>query len=239
MNTYFIIASDFDEIEKITNVLADYPTLKFLGASSNYDDVMNTLLKEKPTLLYIDLDGFTNTPFQFVNELSQYMTSVPQLIALSKNKDHAYEAMKSNFTDYLLTPLNELEIRKSIITFQQSSIIKKKSTLCLKSYKDYQYLDTEDVLFLKADNNTTEFHLKNGKVIHAYKTLKTFQDRLPSHFCRIHKSYVVNTNYISRINHGKLTCTIKGETPHTIPFTKTYEDKIASIKNYLSQTLVA
>jgi len=239
LGKYFIIASDSDGIDKITNILSDYPMLEFIGASSDYDEVMNTLLKENPALVYLDVDNFTTTPFNFVSELNQYMNSIPQFIALSNNKDKAYDAMKLNFTDYLLTPLSELEIRKSVITFQNKCTIKKKSTLCLKSYKDYQYIDTQDILFLKADNNTTEFHLKDGKVINAYKTLKTFENKLPKNFLRIHKSYIVNTEYVTRINYGKLNCTIKSNILCTIPFTKTYMDNVALIKKSLSLTLVA
>ncbi|NQY30148.1 MAG: response regulator transcription factor [Flavobacteriaceae bacterium] len=239
MSKYFIIASDSDGIDKITNVLEDFPMLEFIGASSNYDDVMNTILKEKPALVFLDIDTFTDTPFDFVHELSQYLKNTPQLIAISSTKDKAYDAMKLNFIDYLLTPLSELEIRKSIINFENKCCLKKKSTLCLKSYKDYQYIDTNDILFLKADNNTTEFHLKDGKVINAYKTLKTFENKLPNNFLRIHKSYVVNAEYVTRINFGKLNCTIKGNILCTIPFTKTYLDNVFIIKESLSLTLVA
>jgi len=196
-------------------------------------------LKEKPALVFLDIDSFTKTSFDFVHELNQYVKNTPHLIAISATKDSAYDAMKLNFIDYLLTPLSELDIRKAILKFQKNHTAKKKSTLCIKSYKDYQYIDTKDILFLKADNNTTEFHLKGEKIINAYKTLKVFQNKLPKNFLRIHKSYVVNTEYVTRINYGKLTCTIKSNILCTVPFTKTYVDNIALIKNSLSLTLVA
>lgn len=126
MSKYFIIANDSEGINKITNVLEDFPILEFIGSSSNYDDVMNTILKEKPALVFLDIDTFTNTPFDFVRELSQYIKQTPQLIAISTTKDMAYDAMKLNFIDYLLTPLSELEIRKSIIKFENKCSSKKK-----------------------------------------------------------------------------------------------------------------
>ncbi len=239
MCDYLIITSDTEHINKITQVLEEYPALQFIGASSNQEVVMNTILKEKPKLVFLDLDAFPSNPYNFVNELSQFMTATPEFIAISATKDSAYDAMKLKCIDYLLTPLSELDIRKSILTFLNKHSVKKKSTLCIKSYKDYQYIETKDVLFLLADNNTTEFHLKDGKVINAYKTLKFFEQKLPKNFLRIHKSYVVNTNYVSRINYGKHVCTIKSSVLHTIPFTKTYITNVALIKNSLSLTLVA
>ena len=90
--------------------------LEFIGASSNYDDVMNTILKEKPALVFLNIDTFTNTPFELVHELSQYAKSTPQLIAISATKDMAYDAMKLNFIDYLLNPF--IRIRNTQIDYQ-------------------------------------------------------------------------------------------------------------------------
>ena len=49
---------------------------------------------------------------------------------------------------------------------QQSLII------CVKSYDDYRYIDSNDVLYFEADNNSTDIHLSNGEMITAFKTLK-------------------------------------------------------------------
>jgi len=239
LNTYFVIGSDPKCIEKITHVMEDFPMQKYIGSSSNYEDVMNVVLKEKPTLIFFDIDNFKKNSFDFVNELNQYIKKTPHFIAISATKDRAYEAMKLDFIDYLLSPLSELDIRKAILKFQNKYVTKKKRTLCLKSYKDYQYIEIKDILFLKADNNTTEFHLNDGKVINAYKTLKIFESKLPNTFLRVHKSYVVNTDYVTRINYGKLACTIKSDSLNIIPFTKTYLDNVTLIKNSLSITLVA
>ena len=132
MNKYFIIATDAESINKIKSVVSEYPALEFIGSSLDYEGIMNTLLKEKPSLLYIDIDNYTNKPFEFINQLGKYMQCIPQLIAMSKNKDQAFDAIKANFADYLLTPLSELEIRKSIIKFQQNSTLKKKKHTLLK-----------------------------------------------------------------------------------------------------------
>jgi len=239
LNSYFIIANKTTVVAEINSVMEEYPSLQFIESSTSYTKVMNTVLKEKPSLVFLDIDNFTDRPFDFISELSQYIDTPPLFIAISSNKDQAYDAMKYDFIDYLLLPLEELDIRKAVLKFQKKHAVKKKRKLCLKSYKDYQYLDTNDILFLKADNNATEFHINDGKVTHAFKTLKTFESKLPRNFLRIHKSYIVNTDYISRINYGKYTLTIKGQTLCNIPFTKTYLDNVAHIKELLSETLVA
>jgi len=91
---YFIIASATERINKITQVLEDYPMLKSIGTSSDYDEVMNTTLKEKPVLVFLDIDNFTDTPFNFVQKLQQYIKNTPHLIAISATKDSAYDEIK-------------------------------------------------------------------------------------------------------------------------------------------------
>ena len=103
---------------------------------------------------------------------------------------------------------------------QQSLII------CVKSYGDYRYIDSEDVLYLEADNNSTDIHLNNGEMITAFKTLKHFETVLPpTQFLRIHNSYIINVNQVSRIHTGNTVCYIKNSTTK-LPFSKSYKENV-------------
>ena len=158
-------------------------------------------------------------------------------MALSASKEDAFNAYKYDFSDFLLKPLNELSIRKSLLKHQKEHPVKVIDTLCLKSYKDYQYLNIENILYLKADNNTTDFYMADGSVISAYKTLKVFEKLLPQTFLRIHKSYIINRNYISRVHYGKSVCFINNE--HKLPFTKTFITNIDQInKDFSNNTMI-
>ena len=100
--------------------------------------------------------------------------------------------------------------------------------VCIKSYGDYQFIALKDVIYLQADNNTTDFHLFNGKKLTAYKTLKHYENNLPSFFYRIHNSYIVNSNYVSRINTGKSLCYLNNNDV-SVSFSKTFKDNIDTI----------
>jgi len=231
---YYIIEKDIATINSIKEVLKDFSDFICIGASGDHQTSMNTILREAPKLVFINIDKVIENPFQLTNEIKQILENVPEFIAISTLKENAYCAIKNSFFDFLLQPLSELEIRKTILKFQKIHLPELKSNICLKSYKDYQYLNTNEILFLKADNNTTDFFMKDGNTIGSYKTLKTFEGLLPDNFLRIHKSYIINSNYVSRINYGKLMCTIKRE-GYKIPFTKTYMENIEIINKALFQ----
>ena len=98
--------------------------------------------------------------------------------------------------------------------------------ICVKSYGDYRYIDSGDVLYFEADNNSTDIHLNNGEMITAFKTLKHFETVLPpTQFLRIHNSYIINVNQVSRIHTGNTVCYIKNSTTK-LPFSKSYKENV-------------
>ena len=100
--------------------------------------------------------------------------------------------------------------------------------ICVKSYGDYRFINADDICYLQADNNSTDLHLANGEMITAFKTLKHFENVLQSPFVRIHNSYIVNIDYVSRIHTGNSVCYIKNTTTK-LPFSKSYKENIDSI----------
>lgn len=234
MRSYFIIEKELSSIKCIQNVFEDFQEFNCVGISDQYDSSMNCILKETPSLVFINIDSAIENSFQFVNDLNLYSEDCLAFIAISSSKDKAYDVIKNGFYDFLLNPLTDLEIRKTILKFQKKNHIKKSNKICLKSYKDYRYLNTDEVLFLKADNNTTDFYMSDGSIVNSFKTLKTYENTLHNDFLRIHKSYIINRNHVSRIQFGKLLCSIK-KNSHHIPFTKTYLDNVENLKNTLLQ----
>lgn len=105
--------------------------------------------------------------------------------------------------------------------------------LCIKSYGDYRYIDTRDIAYFQADNNSTDIHLTNGEMVTAFKTLKLFEGVLPYPFVRIHNSYIVNSDCVSRIHTGNALCYIKN-TAIKLPFSKSYKANIDLIISEIS-----
>ena len=79
MNKYFIIATDAESINKIKSVVSEYPALEFIGSSLDYEEIMNTLLKEKPSLLYIDIDNYKNNIRYLKNAYISFINNIPFL----------------------------------------------------------------------------------------------------------------------------------------------------------------
>lgn len=115
-----------------------------------------------------------------------------------------------------------------IVTKEEKPLI-----ICVKSYGDYRFIEAKDICYLQADNNSTDIHLFNGEMITAFKTLKHFENVLSSPFVRIHNSYIVNIDYVSRIHTGNSVCYIKNTTTK-LPFSKSYKENVDAIINSIT-----
>lgn len=161
---------------------------------------------------------------------------------LSKSEHKNPVATFEVLDEAIIATLNEVEVENEGVKLISSSELESKTLettlipqenqpkqsliICVKSYGDYRYIDSNDVLYLEADNNSTDIHLNNGEMITAFKTLKHFENTLPnSQFLRIHNSYMININQVSRIHTGNAVCYLK-KSATKIPFSKSYKENI-------------
>lgn len=209
--------------------------------SFDFDSALNSILKYPPSILIVDFDHpvLLQVGWGSLLDAISCLEVSPVMIGLSKVKTYAYEALKAGFADYLLLPIKELEIRKCFLRFRKCFKKEKfrSDIICLKSYSDYRFLKINDILFFKADNNTTDIFLKKNKEVTAFKSLGYFERNLPKCFFRIHNSYIINATAVRRINYKKSLLFFEDElNSFSIPFSRTYKDNVDHLKNILGES---
>ena len=66
--------------------------------------------------------------------------------------------------------------------------------------KDYG-VAAEEIIRVQAVSNYSRIYFANGKIVTVAKVLHWFEDEFPLElFARVHKSHLVNRNYVSAIN---------------------------------------
>jgi DNA-binding LytR/AlgR family response regulator len=263
MNYPYIIIDDDQESVLKTKAIADgFSELVFVASANNYADGLNLILEHTPKLIFLEIDPAdktSNLSLTLINELYRYLKVIPKIIITTSKKDLAFDAIQYEVADYMLKPVQRIDLVKSLLKLKksigedeiflaQTPILEKSPKLleeqdskpllqagipnigqplilCIKSYGDYRYIDARDICYFQADNNSTDIHLNNGEMITAFKTLKHFEGILPSPFVRIHNSYIVNRNCISRIHTGNAVCYIKNTTVK-LPFSKSYKANV-------------
>jgi len=263
--SYIIIDDDAESILKTRTVAEGFSDLAFLASATNYQDGLHLVLEHRPSIIFLEIDPAdlsSNLSLAFINELYRFLSLIPKIIVITAKKELAFEAIQYGVFDYILKPAQPIDLLKTILKLEKaiqeintveitneitSSVlpftetpqnIEKPLIICIKSYGDYRYINAAEICYFQADNNSTDIYLNSGEMITAFKTLKHFESILSHPFIRIHNSYIINKNYISRIHNGSSVCYIKNSLKK-IPFSKTYKSNVDliitdfSIGNYL------
>jgi DNA-binding LytR/AlgR family response regulator len=83
-----------------------------------------------------------------------------------------------------------------------------------------ELLSIDQILYVKGDGAYIEIHTKEGMTLQR-KLLKDIVEELPENFIRIHRSYLVNRNYIDHRNSSTLSVNNT-----KLPISRTYEDNV-------------
>lgn len=234
---FIIIDNDPITVRKIQIAFESFNNYICVGVANNTDEGLDLILERMPTLVFLNIEiprtNTEKTMFSVIDTLRKYMDDLPRFIVLAETIDYAIESIRNNVLDYMLKPFETNLLRRTLFRLQKEGKPKPNNTLCFKSYGDYKFVNMDEVVYLKADNNTTDFMMNSGKIVSAFKSLKYFQETLPKNFVRIHNSYIVNIHFVSRIHFGKSTCSMKNSNLH-IPFSKSYRNRVEFLKDNLS-----
>ncbi|GHB78471.1 LytR/AlgR family response regulator transcription factor [Persicitalea jodogahamensis] len=91
----------------------------------------------------------------------------------------------NNFSNYTL-PVPAPFVKRSTITREIAVHLTGKTML----------LKPEDITCLEGEGNYTFIHTCRGKRYLVSRTLKSLTEHLDGNFLRVHKSYIINTNFI-------------------------------------------
>jgi two-component system LytT family response regulator len=137
------------------------------------------------------------------------------VIFLTAYSEHGITAVKAGATDYLLKPLMLSELQGAIKKVVQhydakgpattaKGEVADKNLVLINHSKGFTLVDFKDIIWLEANDNYTNLYLNGQKKIIASKTLKEFEMILPStDFFRIHRSALINVNYVKEYSNNE------------------------------------
>ena len=201
--------------EILRNYIGKYcPNLELLGEASNIEEAYELIQQHELDLVFLDVEMPFGNGFDLLERVEDRTF---ETIFVTAYDHYAIEALNNQATYYLLKPISIDELIKSVslvteikekenqlqntILQPKTSAINGKITIPLQD--GFEVINVEEIVFCKADDNYTEIHFSNSRKI-VSKTLKHFEEVLKEYpFARIHKSYLVNINAITKYKKGK------------------------------------
>lgn len=232
MQFSYILIDDTNYLDSTLEQVKEFDDFLCVAVCRTRKEGINRILELKPNIVFLSISNKSGSSdaisFSLLSELHEYLENLPTIFVLSDIMEDAYESYQRGVSGYLLTPIDSNELRKCLMRYQKTHKALFTDTISIKSSGDYNFIKASDIIYLKADNNTTDFYLNTGKVVSAYKTLKYFEKLLPFYFFRIHHGYVINIHHVSRINLGKSSCYLQNN-EIVLPFSRTYKENIDTI----------
>jgi two-component system, LytTR family, response regulator len=165
-----------------------------------------------PDLVFLDIEMPGVSGLELASEI---FNSGTRIIFITAYDSYAINAFKVNALDYLLKPVNgvdllqaiykvknELESRATISRSQLQSLEKllrgnKESRIGIGMAEKIQFVNTDDIVYCQANGAYTILYMNDGSKIVASKSLGDFQEQLEhSGFFRVHHSFLINLSFI-------------------------------------------
>ncbi|MDR5589803.1 LytTR family DNA-binding domain-containing protein [Christiangramia sp. SM2212] len=181
---------------------------------NSVDSGVEAIKKHEPDLVFLDIQMPEKNGFELFN----YFEVVKfEVIFTTAHNQFAIKAIKRSALDYLLKPINKLDVGDAIKRLEaknKDSLAQKKLSLLLENLNvndqnvskiafptvdGFELVHSSQILYCKAESNYCAIKKIDGYNHMITKTLKFVEEILPeSSFQRIHKSYVINLNFVVR-----------------------------------------
>ena len=210
--TAVIIDDEEDSRSNTRSMLQNYCTeIEVIGEAASGPEGKIKIQELKPHVVFLDINMPGMNGFQMLEGIYNRDFCVVFLTAYS---EHGITAVKAGATDYLLKPLmlSELQgaIRKVVMHYEAKPAVttgkteSDKNIVLISHSKGFTLVDFKDIVWLEASDNYTNLFLNGQKKIVASKTLKEFEAILPvSDFFRIHRSALINVNYVKEYSNNE------------------------------------
>jgi DNA-binding LytR/AlgR family response regulator len=191
-----------DYCEKIEN-------LEVVGIFKSPLQCIATLEKEPIDILLLDINMPDISGIDFLKSL----TVKPKVILTTAYREYAVEGFELEVSDYLLKPIEFHRFLKAVnkvkSTFtEKSSVVNTAEitgSLQVKANKRLYKINYDDILFIQSQSEYVMYHTKSYGKLMVYGTIKSVEKILPDTlFYRIHRSYMVNKNYIQFVEGNQI-----------------------------------
>lgn len=187
--------------------------IKIVGEGANVTEGLKAIREGKPDVVFLDVEMPFGNAFDLLEQLPERDF---ETIFVTAYQNYAMDALNSHAAYYLMKPI-EIDALLAAVEYVREVKLKEakmgdrvlktlqrvEGKITLPQQDGFQVLNIADILYCKADDNYTEIHLENKKIL-VSKTLKYFEEALTdSGFARVHKSYLVNVTEVVRYRKGK------------------------------------
>ncbi len=122
-----------------------------------------------------------------------------QTIVVSAHTEQAIRAFEYGVTDFVPKPFSEERLRKALdrVAAPDTALRGRTKYLAVRCGNELRSIAVHDVMYIKGADDYSEIHCKDESIHLHDKTLTELEVRLPGNFQRLHKSYLINMDFVA------------------------------------------
>ncbi len=199
-------------------LLEHCPEITIVSECENGEQGIIAIEKLKPDVVFLDVEMPRMNGFVMLKQLQQRNF---EIIFTTAYDQYAIQAIRFSALDYLVKPIEVKALKEAVekvrtlryagIPNQRIETLlhnlldekRQNNRIAIPSHDAIQFVQLENIVYLKAESNYTSIFLQDATRIFVSKTLKEFEDLLPAaHFFRVHHTYIINKNHMRKYLKG-------------------------------------
>lgn len=199
--------------ELVKKFLESETEFEIIGEAEDGFEGIKLINALKPDLIFLDIQMPKLTGL----EMLELIDNPPIVVFSTAYDQYAIDAFEKNAIDYLLKPFSKDRLLKTLEKVKVAVTTNKDSTkdikalvshsaikedspkrVVIKNGSKIEMVNHEEIYYVESYGDYVWIHSAKGKLL-KQKTMKEFEDILGVDFLRIHRSYLVNTTAIQKL----------------------------------------
>lgn len=210
-----IADSELRARQRLRRMLARQSDIEVRGESATSSETLRLVCSTSPDLLFLDIRMPDTDGFDLLHQLSERIASMPHVIFTTAHDQYAVRAFDCNVVDYLLKPFTAVRLRDALERVRSRMHFFETDRQVHRAPREsdtnrFVYRSRGRILFLPIDDiqwiYAEEGYLRvcaGGESHLIRETMCRLEERLdPRTFVRVHRSCIVNLQYIKEVTTG-------------------------------------
>jgi len=186
--------------------------LELVAECQSAIEAKEILNNENIDAIFCDINMPDLNGMDFVKSLS----TPPLIVFTTAYSEYAVEGFKVDAVDYLLKPFGLDDFKRAANRLQERLEVRQQepATTIVSSEDDSIFVKTDyrvvkiaisDIRYIEGMSEYLKIHLESlPKPIVTLLSMKKMEEFLPTHFMRIHRSYIINLKKIQEVNKNRV-----------------------------------
>ena len=215
-----IIEDEKEDTDLLENLLGVFDFVEIIDTAEDVKSGIEVIERHKPELIFLDIRLYGKISFEILDVI--YSLNIkPKVIFTTAFDEYMHKAFKYSAFDYLLKPIDRKELKDTLMRYVESKnkydFVKsydKFRKMVFNTAEGFEIINPDEIVYVSTVKNQSysELFMSDGSKITITKNIGEVEKILPEdYFYKIHRSYILNLNYVKKVNRIKQKCYLSAE----------------------------